>query len=56
MKKELKPCPFCNSKSQTMEDDEYFGYRYSLVCNGCNLLTPRFKTVEELIVYWETRS
>ena len=55
---ELKPCPFCGSKSvKLFEVMPLFGepVNYNVVCEFCGCRTAKFDNKEIAITIWEVR-
>lgn len=55
---ELKPCPFCGSKTAEVVEDgnEYLFLRYFVACGRCGASTGRNRTKEKAIEAWNRRT
>ena len=54
---EMKPCPFCGSKSVRLAENTLEGHfiGYSVHCNGCGVENRYTKDKEEAVNAWNTR-
>ena len=55
---ELKPCPFCGSKSVWVADNilDYLFIGYNVHCNGCGAETRYTKDRDKAIERWNRRA
>lgn len=55
-------CPECCKKygyseyparAYTLYDEQYHKYKFYLKCKDCNLVTPAYEDLKDLMKYWE---
>ncbi|MBR5874833.1 MAG: Lar family restriction alleviation protein [Oscillospiraceae bacterium] len=54
--KELLPCPFCGGEAEMFPMNIKPQYGYWVVCSNCGAEQPQYKTKEESIKAWNTRT
>ena len=57
---DLKPCPFCGSKGDTLallqQDEAYPFSEWEVGCCGCDAGGPKRKDIHEAVEAWNKRS